>query len=536
MAFLRTITVRGKKYYILVNNTWVNGKVKQKLIMYLGKPENIAKKLHNYSNLKKNVDEEIKEMSVKGYGDVTALFSTIQELNLIHILNRHTFKGGGIDAGRLASIIAINHCIDSCSKRKVNQWYRHTYLPELTGVQELTKDSLCRVLDYFTDDVILNIQKDIVKQLEKLFKLNKDYLLYDMTSTYFEGNQCTLAEFGYSRDKRPDRKQVNFALVVSRIGKFPLMHRVFKGNVRDITTVTETANTLKTELDVNTCMLILDRGMISEGNVKVLDKQRYGFIAGLAKHKLAKELILSAKDYREYKEWLLSETIRELHGKQREFVVCYSKEKAEYDKRVREEKLSKVEKKLDKLLNSIGKGIYKNRDRVVMKIGEITKGFRKYLDINHPRDSLEFSYSRNKNALELAEKLDGKHVLISTDLNMSAEDIVLAYRDKDKAEKAFRNLKTFIKIRPIRHWLDQRVKAHIFLCVLAYLLESVLEYKVRKMGYSMTGWELLERLHDVKLVSYKKGSIVINKLVGVSKDIETVFKDLRLNSFIKCEI
>lgn len=366
MAFIRMRNFDGRKYLYVVANKRVKGKVKQKVIKYLGKPEDVARKVEEYNKSFKAFKGGISCFSVKHYGDVAVLFAIVKELDLITILNRHSSKGGGIDAGRLAVIIAINHCIDSCSKRKINQWYKNTYLPELIGVPEgkINKDSLCDVLDYFTDKAVLSTEKDIVKQLERLYELNKDYLMYDMSSTYFEGSQCTLARFGYSKDKRPDRKQVNFALVVSRIGKFPLMHRVFKGNVRDITTVTGTANTLKTELNVNTCMLILDRGMISEDNIKVLDKQGYGFIAGLAKHKLAKELILSARNYRKYKEWLLSETVRELHEKPRKFVVCYSKEKAEYDKSVREEKLSKVENKLNKLLNSTGKGIYKNRDRI----------------------------------------------------------------------------------------------------------------------------------------------------------------------------
>jgi len=521
MVFIRKVTSRGCAYAQLVRTERVNGKVITRVIKHLGPWSSLPEKLIK-------PDGEIAFTSYD-YADIKVLFKISQELNLIQIINNNTIKGGGINVGELSLVITINHCIDPASKLQIGKWFSRTYLPKLLSMpsDKANKNSLTRVLDYLTEQRITRIEKEIVKQLEKLFKLDKECLMYDISSTYVYGDKCTLAKYGYNRDHVPE-KQINFGLVLSKVGKFPLMHKIFEGNTVDVTTVCSTADSIKQQLNVNTCMLILDRGMISEDNLVHLDKEQFGYIAGLSKScKTTQELILEAKNFKEVEEGIYAEeTIRLHNGKRKKYVVFLSKEKQKDDKERRNKILKEKAEELNKLKERISKGRIKERDSIVMKIGEITKEVRKYFVVKHDKNKLDFDFSLNELMLAKEEKLDGKYVICCTDLEMSAKEILLAYRDKDKAEKAFRCIKCFIEVRPIRHWKDNRVKAHIFLCVLAYLLEKILEYRLELNGLKMTAEEALNELNGIKMISYNVGGEVIDKVTKIDEKQKLILEKL----------
>lgn len=525
MVFVRIQKRGNKKYLYLVSNSWVNGTCKQKVLRYLGTLDNLAERLTEINALEKS------SYHAYDYADINILFKLSLELNLIQIINNNTIKGGGINVGELSLIIIVNHCVDPTSKLQIGKWFSRTYLPKLLNIptDKVDKNSLTRVLDYLTDERIISIEVKIVKQLEKLFKLNKQYLMYDISSTYVYGDNCEIAKYGYNRDHVPE-KQINFGLILSKIGKFPLMHKVFEGNTVDVTTVCSTADDIKKKLDINTCMLILDRGMISEDNLVYLDKQKFGYIVGLSKaSKTTQELILESKNFKlidEEKQIYSDESVRLHNGKKKKYVVFLSKEKQIEDKERKERILNERIKELNKLKERIEKGKLKNRDSIVMKIGEITKDVRKFFVIKHDKDRLDFDFSLNQLVISKEENLDGKYVICCTDINMSVEEIFLAYRDKDKAEKAFRCIKCFINIRPIRHWKDNRVKAHIFLCILAYLLQKVLEYKLEINSVKMTAQEVLNELSGIKMISYKVGENVIDKITKIDEKQKLILEKL----------
>lgn len=521
MVFIRKVISRGCAYAQIVHTERIKGKVRTKVIKHLGP----------WSSLSEKLIEPHMEASFASYdyADINILFKLSQELNLTQIINNNTIKGGGINAGELSLVITINHCVDPASKLQIGKWFSRTYLPKLLNIahDKANKNSLTRVLDYLTEQRITNIEMAIVKQLEKLFKLNKDCLMYDISSTYVYGNKCAIAKYGYNRDHVPE-KQINFGLVISKVGKFPLMHKIFEGNTVDVTTVCSTADSIKQQLDINTCMLILDRGMISEDNLIHLDKEQFGYVAGLSKGcKTTQELILESKNFKLVEEGMYANaTIRLHNGKRKKYVVFFNKEKQKDDRKRRERILKEKTKELNKLKARVEKGRIKNRDSVVIKIGEITREVRKYFIIRHDTKKLDFDFSLNELKLAKEKKLDGKYVICCTDVNMSAKEILLAYRDKDKAEKAFRCIKCFIKVRPIRHWKDNRVKAHIFLCVLAYLLQKVLEYKLELNGLKMTAEEALNELSGIKMVSYNVGEKVIDKITKVNEKQKLILEKL----------
>ena len=175
---------------------------------------------------------------VLDYVDVVALYKACEVLELRQIINRHVFKGGGVDVGIQAT--------------------------------KLNAENLCTALDYFYPDgkdKAVEIEKEIVGKLKELFGIKMDCLFYDITSTYFEGTKCIIARLGYSRDSKPDELQVNIGLVVTKEERFPVFHLVFDGNETDITTVERTISRLKKEFSITDCLLIFDRGMVSEDNI-----------------------------------------------------------------------------------------------------------------------------------------------------------------------------------------------------------------------------------------------------------------------------
>jgi len=526
MVFIRKSISRGYAYAQLVVTKRIGRRVVHKVIKHLGPWSQLAEKLIEPTA------SEIKNVMAYDYADIKVIYSLSKELNLIQILNNNTTKGGGINVGELSLIIIINHCIDPTSKLQIGKWFSRTYLPSLLKIShdKADKNSLTRVLDYLTEERITRIETQIAKQLENLFKLNNECLMYDITSTYVYGNNCEIAKHGYNRDHVPE-KQINFGLILSKIGKFPLMHKVFTGNTVDVTTIRSTADDIKKQLNINSCMLILDRGMISEDNLIYLDEEvRYGYIAGLSKAwKTTQELILEAKNFKligKEKQIYAEEGIRLHNGKKKKYVVFLSKEKQKDDKERRERILREKESELNRLKERIGKGKIKNRDKIVMKIGEITKDARKYFNIKHDKNKLDFDCYLNELVLAKENKLDGKYAVCCTDVNMSAEEILLAYRDKDKAEKAFRCIKCFIKVRPIRHWIDNRVKAHIFLCILAYLLQKVLEYKLEIKKLKITAQEALNELSGIKMISYKIGDKFIDKVTKIDEKQKLILEKL----------
>lgn len=529
MVFIRKTISRGCAYAQLVHTERVNGKVRTKVIRHIGPWSSLSERL-----AEPRVNE-IDYFSSYNYADINVLFKLSEELNLRKILNNNTAKGGGVNVGELSLIIILNHCLDPTSKCQINKWFSRTYLPQLMKLSpdKANKNSLTRVLDYLTEEKIIQIEKAIVKQLEKIFNLKKDYLMYDITSTYVYGNNCEIAKYGYNRDYVPE-KQINFGLILSKIGNFPLMHRIFKGNVVDVTTICSTADRIKKQLNVNTCMLVLDRGMMSEDNLVYLDELEFGYIVGLTKTtSLVKQLFLESKKSEVIKEKKLyaCETIKTYYDKnkkekKRKYVVFLDEEKQKEDKEKRDKELEKIKTKLLKLQKQIGKRKYKERDEIVMKIGEIIKGSKRFFNIKHDKDKLEFEFSLNKSIIEREEKFDGKHVVCCTDINMSAREILLAYKDKDKAEKAFRCIKSFIRVQPIRHWITERVKSHIFLCVLAYLLQKILEYKLEQNNLKISAQEALSELAGIKMISYKIGTKVVDKITKIDDKQELILEKL----------
>lgn len=549
---LKAVNVKGRVYYSIVESVRINGKPRHRYVKYIGSRDKLLESLLRGDEL---AIKASKVPEVLDYGDVVALHKVCEVLGLRQIINRHVFKGGGVDVGIQAIFMAINHCVGPVSKNQFAFWYKYTVLEKTIGIkaEKLNAENLCTALDYLYPDgkdKAVEIEKEVVEKLKELFGIKMDCLFYDITSTYFEGTKCIIARLGYSRDSKPDKLQVNIGLVVTKEERFPVFHLVFEGNETDITTVGRAISRLKNEFSISDCLLIFDRGMVSEDNIGELDGSDYDFICGLKKNKEVKAVLREVEDAELSKEpnfvkdleegfsLYAVERILELYGKERKVVICYDTKKAASKKRDRDEELKRAEAELSAYRAKLAKGNYGEIDKVVSKVKTILKGVSTYFKCTYAseEDRITIDFNRRDDKIADAERLDGKYALMSTRIMMGTKEIISAYHDKDGIEKAFCCIKQPIELRPIRHWLDGRVKAHIFICYLSYLLMKTLEHLLKKRGLTMTAENALKQLSKVKyvVVTNSKGGITKSKL-SIPSILQKQIMDVLGVEYIKSE-
>jgi len=472
------------------------------------------------------------------YGNVAALHRIAERVELIDIVNSYAPKMSGTSVGHLVEIMAINRAVDPLAKIALPEWYQTTYLPELLGVKlpiESGYKTLTRCYDYLTDDVQMDIEIELARKARKEFGLEETTYLYDITSTFVEGEgEADILQFGYSRDSRPDRRQVNYGLVVTREWRIPLFHQAFPGNMNDSKTVKSTMNTFHEELGLQGCMVV-DRIMVTASNiVDIVDSKGLDLVGALRLNSKLKKLILGismnkykgpfmlGKEAIQFKELPL-----DLGGKKRRCILYYSEEKAKRDTKAREQKLKRVEKELEdieKKLTRKGRGRKTRKNTVEKKVDKLLSKLQISNFIGYRfvggRGGRRLKWWREEKALKEAKYLDGKYILVTT-LTEPPDEILRIYRSRNGIERASRITKESIRIRPIFNRKEQHIKAHLFICFIAYLLVSLLEMVLRKKGHKITAEKALKKLRlercEIKRMIDTTSSKRILKSLGIGR-------------------
>ena len=274
--------------------------------------------------------------------------------------------------------------------------------------------------------------------------------------------------------------------------------------------------------------------MVSEANLDYIKEQGFSYIVTLKKRRLneAKEAIDATfpdleekrKSYEEEKknksekekEELLFSEYRSEDGPR--YLVCLNPEKKKDDKIYREGRIKKGKGNLDKLKHSVETGQLKDREKILKRATlALDKTNRKYFCYSSSKDGL-FSYSIAKEVLEEEERLDGIFIIKSTAYDLSPEELIRQYKNLSGVETAFKEIKDFLHLRPIRHYEDDRVRAHVFICVLSYLLEKIIEKRMRQVHLNITAREALDKLDDIRLAKNQIGKRVF--LCPVERDAE----------------
>ena len=451
------------------------------------------------------------------YGPVAVLHDLATRIQLVETVDGHTTKAKGVPVGALVEIMAINRVLDPKAKLEIPEWYYQTYLPELLGV-ELSEESgyqtLTRAYDYLPESAQVDIEMELAERVRAVFQLKDDTFLYDLTTTFVEGEgEADILRNGFSKDHRPDAKQVSYGLTVGRDEPIPLFHLAHPGNTHDSKTVDALMDRFHDRLGLKGC-LIVDRGIVTAANVKeIVDERGHDLVGGLKRTGSIKRWMreVPLEDYSEPfmvgKEELRSYGFEHvMKGKKRRAVLYYSEVKRERDERGRSKRLVKAEKELEKISAAVARSRKNDRrsgERIRAKVERLLKK-RKVKGLimwklTGGRGGRRLKYWRDDEAIAEVALEDGKQAIVTT-LDLSPEELLVAYRDRTKIERAFRITKSNIRIRPIWNRREEHILAHLFVCFLAYLLSSLMELDMKRKGIKRTAEKMLKKLRRERAV------------------------------------
>jgi transposase len=428
--------------------------------------------------------------NARRFGDIWLARWLWHLVGLDTIVARHVPQGKHtIRPADIVAIEVINRLCAPCSEFALAEhWYAATALEDLLGVpaSAVTKDRLYRTLDQLLQAQAA-IEDDLKEQFGRLFQLDYDLLLYDLTSTYFEGlaEDNELAERGYSRDHRSDCKQVVLALVVTRDG-FPLAHFTLSGNTQDLQTVEAIVGAVEQRFGRAQGVWVMDRGMISKDTLKFLNKPGRRYLLATRRGEVTR-----FQKYLRRGGWeRLAEHPEVAVKPVRRGRVCYllvrSKPRRKKERAIRRRQRRGLARALKKLHQVISAGRLKNRDKILERVGRIKARFPKgtpFVSVTvSARGRPQLSWVWNIDKFKAALATDGVYLLRSNQRGWSATEFWETYMQLTVIERAFRILKSHLLLRPIWHHYSGRTQAHVFICVLAYALWKTLDHLAKRAG------------------------------------------------------
>ena len=413
--------------------------------------------------------------------------------------------------------MTLNRLIYPLSEHAMPDWIRRTALSDILNedFSKLEDESLYRNLDRLYPKREL-IERELAEQEKTLFNLDDTVYLYDLTSTYFEG-QAPLnkqAKRGYSRDKRPDCKQIVVGLVLDRDG-FPKAHEVFDGNVQDRQTVDQMLDILDKRIGKKAAgTVIVDRGMAFDENIEqIRNRGLHYLVAGLQSERnewldeLEKddwEQVIRMPSPRNPFQRKTKVEVKLRKKGDEIYILCRSEGRKEKDRAIRETREGKLLADVRKLQKRVAKGHLKRTEKIHQAIGRLKERYprvARYHRVEYNSESKQLSSYEEVEKKAIAEKLDGTYVMKTDRKDLTPDEIWRMYILLTRVEDAFRDIKSPLMERPIFHHLQNRTQTHIFLCVLAYHLLAAIEYRFLQHGVHTSWWTLRQELSTHQVVT-----------------------------------
>jgi hypothetical protein len=547
----------GRVYLEEYKSIRIGGKVKSIYVKSIG-PEN---PVSLEQRAKPKVLDRLEHGSSYRAGDVTLLLELAYQLDFIDIIDSICCGKTGVEGpspGKFLTAWAINRVLDPISATNLEKWIPTTDIPRLMGLSpsNFTKEAFLTALDFVcyedrTIGQIINfaplIDDGLYRKWRERHPLQpgeKETLAYDLTSVLFFGVSCPLAEIGYNA-KGIKRRQVNLALLVSKRDKYPITHFIYNGSRNTSSTVKNLMTCLiNTAIEAGT--IIWDRGNVSKEHVKMVESAGWKLICGVPKTlKEARDILdttavpLNPSTF-VHKSRLghiyAVKTSKPLFSRERSVVVYVNQDRRISKINSQNEALAEIGRELDVLGE---KGKESSEAELHKEIKGIVGSWKGYVHTRVKRKGngsrIEWKYKTQE--IARAEHSAGKYILLSTDEALLDKDVVNTYFEKDIIEKVFRTFKTLEEIEPVRHRLEQRVKAYIFVCVLAYRLLADLQYRLRKISdrgdaWGRTGTLLLE-LGRVERVQVRLGRQVKTWYLNVTKKVQETLRKIGFPDLLK---
>ncbi|MBU2260209.1 IS1634 family transposase [Patescibacteria group bacterium] len=435
------------------------------------------------------------------------------------ILHR-IWKYWGLDAlieDKTIEVLAINRCLSPESDYQVSRWYEGTILPRILDLT-LNPTKIYRALDgipSFTS----KIQQHLYAKISSLGLDDYELIFYDITSSYFEQSNSSLSGYGLSRDHRGDKKQIILALAVTKKG-FPFYWRVIEGNTADTKTVQGFVDELKNLFNIKQACLVMDKGMVSIANMEKIQAEGFNYVVTMRRNSIAKikgmpwhylrsineNNVQTKKDYFSYHSpRAYYKELPPAEGKR--YILCFNPEKFLTERQCRLDKIVSIKKHLDQKNRQLSEARGRRHRELLREELErylekrCASGFFSFRLLAKEK-TFRISYKIIKKAVRDAAKLDGVYCLMTNLETASPKDLIDAYRNRMEIERSFHQLKSFVEIRPIYHHNEDRIKAHVTVCVLAYLLNNTVMHltRQRKDFEELTAQAIYNYLKSCKLV------------------------------------
>jgi len=526
MATIQSKMSRGHKYWYIVESRRVNGKPRPVVIAYLGKADDLLKRLQGLHTHK------LKSYS---HGAISALIDVAARLDIVGILNKHVKSSrdymaekpvrNNLTTGITFVLGAIGRVCMPTSKMGWWNWAKTTSAEYLLrcSLSKVDSQHFWDLMDSYPEDAICQAEQEILSRLLDVYQIRTDTLFYDTTNffTYIDTTNThnEIAQRGKNKQKRNDLRQVGLAMVVSKEDYIPLFHHSYQGNLQDCTVFREVIESIKDRmqslgLNQDTHTLVFDRGNNSKKNLDIVKSLGFYYVGALTPYH-HKEIIDRATQEMSTTIQLNDETLAVYREKstiwedEKTILVFISDRLKAGQIRGIYQNLAKKEESLKELQQALvnPRGKKRNRKELEKKIktiatGQYLKDLLKWKLIETGDGKYFLDYQIDQKQVHLVEEKLGFRVIMTNRHEWTSQEIITAYYGQSKIEHAFRNMKNpyHLALKPQYHWTDQKIKIHYFICVIGYLLSSIIWREARlKAGYTGSLDNLLDLLNDIRL-------------------------------------
>jgi transposase len=394
-------------------------------------------------------------------GHVAAALAMARRLELAGLVDRQPSRERD-----LVLAMIVQRAICPASKLATVRAFSQSTLAAELGVADADEDDLYEAMDW-----LLARQERIEDRLADRHLTDGELVLYDVSSSYFEGRSCELARLGYSRDQKRGTPQIIYGLLCDKPGR-PIAVEVFSGELHDDKTLPSQIGKLKQRFGLSSVVVVSDRGMVTKANLELLRERGAGWITALKAPQIGKLVKDGTLQLSLFDQHNLAEITAEDYPGER-LIVCRNPLVAADRARKREELLSATERGLREIVTRVQRGTLTGADQIGLAVGPALKRYRVKKHFEVKITDTTFTYTRKTKQIETEASLDGLYVLRTsvTDTELDSGEVVRAYKQLKVVERAFRTFKgPELEIRPIHHRLAERVRAHVLLCMLAYYL------------------------------------------------------------------